>query len=88
MKSFALTEEFRKLNIGFALDEGLGMRFSSRHLFCIFLASEDDTYKVFYGERVPWWVKVTCGGSPGHGSKFIENTAAEKMVRFIFEILI
>ncbi|PAV72942.1 hypothetical protein WR25_09792 isoform B [Diploscapter pachys] len=69
MRSFALTEEFRKLNIGFALDEGL--------------ASENDTYKVFYGERVPWWLKVTCGGNPGHGSKFIENTAAEKMQKVI-----
>lgn len=25
-------------------------------------------------------LKVTCTGSPGHGSKFIENTAAEKLV--------
>ncbi|KAK6060172.1 hypothetical protein COOONC_02175, partial [Cooperia oncophora] len=27
--------------------------------------------------------KVTCEGSPGHGSKFIENTAGEKLVSVI-----
>lgn len=26
-------------------------------------------------------IKVKCMGSPGHGSRFISNTAAEKMVR-------
>lgn len=26
-------------------------------------------------------IKVKCVGSPGHGSRFISNTAAEKMVR-------
>lgn len=26
-------------------------------------------------------IKVKCMGSPGHGSRFITNTAAEKMVR-------
>lgn len=26
-------------------------------------------------------IKVKCTGSPGHGSRFISNTAAEKMVR-------
>ena len=23
------------------------------------LASEGDDYAVFYGERLPWWIKVT-----------------------------
>ncbi|KAK5986962.1 hypothetical protein GCK32_002811 [Trichostrongylus colubriformis] len=65
MAKFCHMDEFRELNIGFVLDEGI--------------ASETDTYKVFYAERCSWWVKITCHGSPGHGSKFIENTAAEKL---------
>lgn len=40
MKYFVKSPEFLKLNVGFALDEGL--------------ASEDDVYKVFYGERCVW----------------------------------
>lgn len=40
MKKFVQTQEFRNLKIGFALDEGL--------------ASEDDTYKVYYAERNVW----------------------------------
>ncbi|VDO87070.1 unnamed protein product [Haemonchus placei] len=65
MATFCQMDEFRELNVGFVLDEGI--------------ASENDTYKVFYGERCTWWLKVTCHGSPGHGSKFIENTAGEKL---------
>ncbi|KAK6057027.1 N-acyl-L-amino-acid amidohydrolase [Cooperia oncophora] len=69
MQKFVKLPEFRQLNLGFMLDEGL--------------ASETSVYKVYYAERNPWWVKITCSGSPGHGSKFIENTAAEKLQSFI-----
>ncbi|CAI5449067.1 unnamed protein product [Caenorhabditis angaria] len=72
MKGFSLTEEFKKLNIGFTMDEGI--------------ASEDGVYKVFYAERIPWWVKVTLPGQPGHGSKFLENTAIEKLQRLISSV--
>uniref|UniRef100_A0A8D0FGD9 N-acyl-aliphatic-L-amino acid amidohydrolase n=1 Tax=Strix occidentalis caurina TaxID=311401 RepID=A0A8D0FGD9_STROC len=65
MEMFVQRPEFRALNVGFALDEGL--------------ASPSDTFSVFYGEKSPWWIKVKCAGSPGHGSRFISNTAAEKM---------
>uniref|UniRef100_A0A8C9FJ78 N-acyl-aliphatic-L-amino acid amidohydrolase n=1 Tax=Pavo cristatus TaxID=9049 RepID=A0A8C9FJ78_PAVCR len=67
MVMFLQRPEFKALNVGFALDEGL--------------ASPSDTYSVFYGEKSPWWIKVKCMGSPGHGSRFITNTAAEKLVR-------
>ncbi|CAD5221862.1 unnamed protein product [Bursaphelenchus okinawaensis] len=73
MALFAKTEKLKSLNIGFILDEGL--------------ATEDDAYKVYYGERCPWWIKVTCSGSPGHGSKFIENTAGEKLQSIINSFL-
>ncbi|XP_041048619.1 aminoacylase-1B-like isoform X2 [Carcharodon carcharias] len=65
MATFVKHEEFRALNIGFGLDEGL--------------ANPGDAFTVFYGERSVWWVTVRCQGSPGHGSRFITNTAAEKL---------
>ncbi|VDM61998.1 unnamed protein product [Angiostrongylus costaricensis] len=73
MKKFVQMPEFRELNLGFMLDEGL--------------ASETSTYKVYYGERNPWWVEITCSGSPGHGSKFIENTAVEKLQSVVNSVL-
>ncbi|XP_036958096.1 aminoacylase-1-like [Acanthopagrus latus] len=65
METFVKHPEFQKLNIGFALDEGL--------------ANPGEAFTVFYGERNPWWITVHCPGSPGHGSRFVENTAAEKL---------
>uniref|UniRef100_A0AC35TJ74 N-acyl-aliphatic-L-amino acid amidohydrolase n=1 Tax=Rhabditophanes sp. KR3021 TaxID=114890 RepID=A0AC35TJ74_9BILA len=64
MKRFIETEFYKKMNIGFALDEGL--------------ATEGETFIVYYAERCPWWVKFICKGSSGHGSRFIENTAIAK----------
>ncbi|XP_063147990.1 aminoacylase-1 [Candoia aspera] len=73
MEIFVKTPEFAALNVGFALDEGL--------------ANPSDTFTVFYGEKCPWWIKVKVEGNPGHGSRFIENTAAEKMHRVITSFL-
>ncbi|VDM75208.1 unnamed protein product [Strongylus vulgaris] len=73
MAVFCKMDEFRDLNIGFVLDEGL--------------ASETSEYKVYFAERCPWWLKVTCTGSPGHGSKFISNTAGEKLQKLINQTL-
>ncbi|XP_062325436.1 aminoacylase-1A-like [Osmerus eperlanus] len=73
METFVNHPEFKKLNIGFALDEGL--------------ANPGDTFTVFYGERNPWWITVHCPGSPGHGSRFVENTAAEKLRSIINSFL-
>lgn len=52
--------------IALALDEGL--------------ASTNNVFSVFYGERLPWWVDVTATGPTGHGSRFIDNTAVEQLV--------
>ena len=73
MAKYVVSKEFKELNIGFALDEGL--------------ASEDDTIPLFYGERNVYWVKFKCPGNPGHGSRFIENTAAEKVQYLINKML-
>ncbi|KAG7272975.1 hypothetical protein CRUP_021480 [Coryphaenoides rupestris] len=50
METFVTHPEFQKLNIGFALDEG---------------------------------ITIHCPGNPGHGSRFVENTAAEKLRNII-----
>ncbi|KAL3853625.1 hypothetical protein ACJMK2_017156 [Sinanodonta woodiana] len=73
MGLFVDHEEFKKLNVGFALDEGL--------------ANPTEAYTVFYGERRAWWLRVNCTGNPGHGSRFIENTAAEKLRKVINSFL-
>uniref|UniRef100_A0A8C9K0C5 N-acyl-aliphatic-L-amino acid amidohydrolase n=1 Tax=Panthera tigris altaica TaxID=74533 RepID=A0A8C9K0C5_PANTA len=65
MELFVQRPEFQALRAGFALDEGL--------------ANPADAFTVFYSERSPWWVRVTSIGKPGHGSRFIEDTAAEKL---------
>ena len=44
------------------------------HLFC------NSRYTVFWGERTPWWVIVDATGAVGHGSRFIEDTAVEKLI--------
>uniref|UniRef100_A0A672YE07 Peptidase M20 dimerisation domain-containing protein n=1 Tax=Sphaeramia orbicularis TaxID=375764 RepID=A0A672YE07_9TELE len=53
METFVNHPEFKNLNIGFALDEG---------------------------------ITIHCPGSPGHGSRFVENTAAEKLVSHCFTL--
>ncbi|XP_061788696.1 aminoacylase-1-like [Nerophis lumbriciformis] len=73
METFVAHPEFQKLNIGFALDEGL--------------ANPKNAFTVFYGERNPWWITIHCPGSPGHGSRFVENTAAEKLRQVINSFL-
>jgi aminoacylase len=42
---------------------------------------------VFYGERASWSVRVVATGPVGHGSRFIENTAMEKLIAFINKAL-
>lgn len=69
MEKFIKTDRFKQLNVGFVLDEGL--------------ASENDVYRVFYAERCVWWFKVICPGAPGHGSRFIENTAGPKLTSIL-----
>lgn len=69
MEKFVRTNRFQKLNIGFVLDEGL--------------ASENDTYRIFYAERCVWWFKIICPGAPGHGSRFITNTAGPKLTSIL-----
>ncbi|XP_076180610.1 aminoacylase-1 isoform X2 [Ptiloglossa arizonensis] len=65
MKDFVHTKDFQALNVGFALDEGV--------------ASPEEHFYMFYGERSIWHVAVECTGTPGHGSFLMDNTAGEKI---------
>lgn len=40
MKAFVHSDDFKELNVGFLLDEGI--------------SSENEVFKVFYGERTCW----------------------------------
>eukprot|EP00752_Nemacystus_decipiens_P011204 g9956.t1 len=61
------SEEWKAiLPVGVALDEGL--------------ANPRDAFTVFYGERTPWWLLVKAEGPTGHGSRFIKDTAVQKLM--------
>ena len=65
MRLFVKTPEFKALNIGFALDEGI--------------ANPSEKFYLFHGERSIWHIWIHCTGNTGHGSQIMENTAGEKM---------
>lgn len=65
MKLFTKTEEFKKLNIGIALDESI--------------TSENDAMILFYGEKCLWQFDIYCEGQTGHGSLLLDNTPGEKV---------
>lgn len=73
MEMFVKREEFRALNVGFCLDEGL--------------ANPNDAYTVFYGERGVLWFDIVCTGTAGHGARFIEDLAVEKVHKLMSSIL-
>ena len=59
--------------VDLALDEGL--------------ASTDDTFKVFYGERLPWFLFFDAFGNTGHGSRFIDGTAVSSATQVLNKAL-
>ena len=73
MQKFVRTPEFKTMNIGFSLDEGL--------------ASLDVEIPLYYGERNVFHLKITCPGNPRHGSRFLDNTAGEKAQNVINRLL-
>lgn len=66
---FADSDIFHDMNVGVALDEGL--------------ASPNENYRLFYGERCPWWLVIRATGAPGHGAKLYDNTAMENLFKSI-----
>ncbi|KAK9500208.1 hypothetical protein O3M35_001510 [Rhynocoris fuscipes] len=73
MGSFINTNEFQNLNIEFALDEGG--------------ACPENKLIIFNDERCTAHLKITCKGPTGHGSLLFENTAGEKLVKVLDELM-
>ncbi|CAN6476622.1 unnamed protein product [Victoria cruziana] len=69
---FVESEVYRSMNVGIVLDEGL--------------ASETDEFRVFYGERCPWWLAIKAVGPPGHGSKLYDGSAMENLLKSLESI--
>ncbi|XP_055618069.1 aminoacylase-1-like [Toxorhynchites rutilus septentrionalis] len=69
MKAFVGTEQFGKLNCGFAIDEAV--------------ASPDDTFMLFFGEKTRIVVNFIIPGTSGHGSLLLQETAGEKARKLI-----
>eukprot|EP00794_Sanderia_malayensis_P006837 gene6837-7605_t len=69
---FIKTDMFKEMKVGFGLDEGL--------------ANPGEEFTVYNGQRSIWWIKFTCKGKPGHGSRFIEDTAVEKVRKLVNQI--
>ncbi|CAK1549476.1 unnamed protein product [Leptosia nina] len=65
MEKFVHTNEFKALNVAFALDEGM--------------ANPSEEFALYYGERSIWQIHVHCTGQPGHASILFPNTAGEKL---------
>lgn len=59
--------------------------FMEREAFGVSTLHFTDTASSFNSYFVPG-MDVICPGSPGHGSKFIKNTAGEKLVKSLLEI--
>lgn len=72
MMQFVKTKEFKDLNVGFSLDEGI--------------ASPTDVFHVYYAERSVWRIHFKCSGTTGHGSLLHKNTAGEKL-RYLIDKL-
>eukprot|EP00461_Guttulinopsis_vulgaris_P004579 UN04581 len=57
---------FDSCNIEFFMDEGL--------------ASTKKSVIAFYNERCVWWLRIVASSTTGHGSRFIQDTAVEKIM--------
>lgn len=75
MKALLTSNGLDSYNVGFVLDEGLASGDAS------------GVIPVYYGERAIWQFEIRCPGNPGHGSRFIENNAAEKFRRILNSFL-
>lgn len=69
---FVNSDVFENMKVGIILDEGL--------------ASPDDNYRLFYGERCVWWLVIKSKGQPGHGAKLYDNSAMENLLKSIESI--
>ncbi|GLT29248.1 hypothetical protein SLA2020_041250 [Shorea laevis] len=68
-EKLAESDVFKNMNVGIVLDEGL--------------ASPTENYRLFFGERSPWWLVIKATGAPGHGAKLYDNGALENLFKSI-----
>lgn len=73
MEKFVKTNEFKALNVGFSLDEGI--------------ASPTEEFNVYYAERTIWQIEFVCHGQSGHGSMLFKNTPGEKIHYIIDKLM-
>merc|ERR1711991_809546 len=70
MKKFVSEGVLKSLNVAMALDEGLAN-------------PNKGEFTVFYGERAVWWIRIKATGNVGHGSRFINEQAVQKIHKAI-----
>lgn len=73
MAGFVGTDEFKAMNVGYALDEA-GV-------------SPTNQISVYNDERCPWQIEFVSNGPTGHGSFLYENTAGEKLSYVVAKLL-
>ena len=69
MELWVKTDHFLPLHVDFVLDEGL--------------PNPSTSFKLYYGERAPWWIKIKTKGHAGHGSQFIEPNAVLRLLEIL-----
>ncbi|KAK8278968.1 hypothetical protein V6Z12_D09G080000 [Gossypium hirsutum] len=72
LEKLAQSDVFKNMNVDIVLDGGL--------------ASPNENYRLFYGERMPWWLVIKATGAPGHGAKLYDNSAIENLFKSIESI--
>ncbi|XP_016705659.1 aminoacylase-1 isoform X2 [Gossypium hirsutum] len=72
LEKLAQSDVFKSMDVDIILDEGL--------------ASPNENYRLFYGERTPWWLVIKATGAPGHGAKLYDNSAMENLFKSIESI--
>jgi aminoacylase len=63
------TTEFRAMNAGFSLDEGI--------------ASPTEVFNIYYAERCIWHIIFNIHGNNGHGALLLHQTAPEKLRKLL-----
>lgn len=67
MYGFVQSQEFKRMNVGFMLDEGGGVNLKPNQL------------GICYTERTVWKVELLFHGNSGHGSVLFNDTPGEKL---------
>ncbi|KAJ6643776.1 Aminoacylase-1 [Pseudolycoriella hygida] len=73
MAAFVLSDTFKAMNVGFALDEA-GV-------------SPTNVISVYNDERCPWQIEFICNGPTGHASILYEDTAGEKISYVVSKLM-